>query len=812
MRDMLGTRLVLFFFNPEVDNAKTVGIAVQEAAEVASDHNFRVIGVGTGSSASTLSRFAEEQGYTFPVLDDSSGRITKKLRLQIPVAILGIDADGYVSFGLASFAPGDEATASARDQLRPALRIGDPAETSDGELLSFPEAPQLNVVSLASGDTVSIESLRGKAAIVIFFLHTCPHCHHALEAIEKIMKGLPDEQKPELVAISVQNSPAAIRKALADLNLDFFTPYLDPGGKAAERWGVTGGVPVVTVIDAEGRIRHRSQGWSEKRDGGMLRMRVAAATGANVPMLLNAKGFTGNDACGVCHEQEYATWQYTKHATAFDTLVTHGADRRKDCVGCHVVGYEEKGGYDFATRPAHLEDVGCESCHGRGGPHLSPTFVPVVESGEDKGKKDYAQVCSTCHNPTHSLGFEFDTFHPLVSHATIAGMSNEERAGLLEGGPSRDLLPTSADHVGSLACQSCHTKEFETWGAIQEYATWQYTKHATAFDTLVTHGADRRKDCVGCHVVGYEEKGGYDFATRPAHLEDVGCESCHGRGGPHLSPTFVPVVESGEDKGKKDYAQVCSTCHNPTHSLGFEFDTFHPLVSHATIAGMSNEERAGLLEGGPSRDLLPTSADHVGSLACQSCHTKEFETWKASPHAHAVATLEAKGEATNTECLQCHTTAYGKPGGFPEGAKVADHGDLASVGCESCHGPGGDHIGENAKRVGTILSLGDKCDSCAILKVCGSCHDDANDPGFQFEVEQRINDQRHGTIESAATRAGESAFHMHDPEDTDASRSLARAAGRAHDRALLRHALDHTPAHGAERDHSETSDTPGDRG
>jgi len=648
MRDMLGTRLVLFFFNPEVDNAKTVGIAVQEAADVASDHNFRVIGVGTGSSASTLSRFAEEQGYTFPVLDDSSGLIAKKLRLQIPVAILGIDADGYVGFGLASFAPGDEATASARDQLRPALRIGDPTETGDGELLSFPEAPQLNVVSLGSGDTVSIESLRGKAAIVIFFLHTCPHCHHALEAIEKIMKGLPDEQKPELVAISVQNSPAAIRKALADLNLDFFTPYLDPGGKAAERWGVTGGVPVVTVIDAEGRIRHRSQGWSERRDGGMLRMRVAAATGANVPMLLNAKGFTGNDACGVCHEQEYATWQYTKHATAFDTLVTHGADRRKDCVGCHVVGYEEKGGYDFATRPAHLEDVGCESCHGRGGPHLSPTFVPVVESGEDKGKKDYAQVCSTCHNPTHSLGFEFDTFHPLVSHATIAGMSNEERAGLLEGGPSRDLLPTSADHVGS--------------------------------------------------------------------------------------------------------------------------------------------------------------------LACQSCHTKEFETWKASPHAHAVATLEAKGEATNTECLQCHTTAYGKPGGFPEGAKVADHGDLASVGCESCHGPGGDHIGENAKRVGTILSLGDKCDSCAILKVCGSCHDDANDPGFQFEVEQRIDDQRHGTIESAATRAGESAFHMHDPEDTDASRSLARAAGRAHDRALLRHALDHAPVHGAERGHSKTSDAPGGRG
>ena len=46
-----------------------------------------------------------------------------------------------------------------------------------------------------------------------------------------------------------------------------------------------------------------------------------------------------------------------------------------------------------------------------------------------------------------------------------------------------------------------------------------------------------------------------------------------------------------------------------------------------------------------------------------------------------------------------------------------------------------------------------------ILKVCGTCHDDANDPGFEFEVEKRIEAQRHGTIESAATKAGESAFH-----------------------------------------------------
>ena len=70
------------------------------------------------------------------------------------------------------------------------------------------------------------------------------------------------------------------------------------------------------------------------------------------------------------------------------------------------------------------------------------------------------------------------------------------------------------------------------------------------------------------------------------------------------------------------------------------------------------------------------------------------------------------------------------------------------MGCESCHGPGGDHVKPGATRRGTIVSLGDKCDSCVILQICGSCHDDANDPGFEFVVQEKIDRQRHGTIEA----------------------------------------------------------------
>ncbi len=53
-------------------------------------------------------------------------------------------------------------------------------------------------------------------------------------------------------------------------------------------------------------------------------------------------------------------------------------------------------------------------------------------------------------------------------------------------------------------------------------------------------------------------------------------------------------------------------------------------------------------------------------------------------------------------------------------------------------------MAEGAERRGTILALTDKCDSCVIMQICGSCHDEANDPGFEFELLDKIEAIRHG--------------------------------------------------------------------
>lgn len=89
-----------------------------------------------------------------------------------------------------------------------------------------------------------------------------------------------------------------------------------------------------------------------------------------------------------------------------------------------------------------------------------------------------------------------------------------------------------------------------------------------------------------------------------------------------------------------------------------------------------------------------TEPRFVGSEACRDCHLREYEDWLRTPHAQAFTLLEQEGEADNGTCQPCHTTGYGRPGGFM-GLQVTP--DRVHVGCESCHGPGEDHVRDPRK-------------------------------------------------------------------------------------------------------------------
>jgi hypothetical protein len=95
---------------------------------------------------------------------------------------------------------------------------------------------------------------------------------------------------------------------------------------------------------------------------------------------------------------------------------------------------------------------------------------------------------------------------------------------------------------------------------------------------------------------------------------------------------------------------------------------------------------------------------YEGSNRCRKCHIKEYRSWQKTAMAKAFevlkpgeraeektkAGLDPKKDYTkDADCLPCHTTGYGKPGGFVDIAKTPN---LAGVGCENCHGPGGTYL------------------------------------------------------------------------------------------------------------------------
>lgn len=165
---------------------------------------------------------------------------------------------------------------------------------------------------------------------------------------------------------------------------------------------------------------------------------------------------------------------------------------------------------------------------------------------------------------------------------------------LLEDFPRWEDAPGAPTWVGSAACKDCHPGI---------YAQWKQTPHSVAFSTLEGKGVADDPECVRCHTVGWT-RGGFgsewsrthsSFWTREKtpHLEDVGCENCHGPGSKHVKDpadrsVFGAWREQGKSMWKSPPKNACALCHDPDNSVPFqkagayEAD-FLPVVDHHDV-------------------------------------------------------------------------------------------------------------------------------------------------------------------------------------------------------------------------------------
>ncbi len=146
-------------------------------------------------------------------------------------------------------------------------------------------------------------------------------------------------------------------------------------------------------------------------------------------------------------------------------------------------------------------------------------------------------------------------------------------------------------------------------------------------------------------------------------------------------------------------------------------------------------------------------ATFVGSKACQECHDHAFKIWAESAHAKATNTLEdlkhPSGRQYDPECMKCHTTGFEHPGGYHypianlaawkpgppanvNPVQLEQHNTLMrGVGCESCHGPGSEHVNKPAnKMIRDAMNPFRKLpqEKMVLLnRFCIQCHDSEND-------------------------------------------------------------------------------------
>ena len=122
---------------------------------------------------------------------------------------------------------------------------------------------------------------------------------------------------------------------------------------------------------------------------------------------------------------------------------------------------------------------------------------------------------------------------------------------------------------------------------------------------------------------------------------------------------------------------------------------------------------------------------YVSATACQQCHEQAYLQWSATRHAFAYETLLKKERYFDAGCVSCHTTGFGYSTGFQIGDSDSM---LKGVQCETCHGPGKQHVGNPKKsniRSGADTSL------------CLQCHDTKHSPGFSEVVALHSKDVDH---------------------------------------------------------------------
>ncbi len=137
---------------------------------------------------------------------------------------------------------------------------------------------------------------------------------------------------------------------------------------------------------------------------------------------------------------------------------------------------------------------------------------------------------------------------------------------------------------------------------------------------------------------------------------------------------------------------------------------------------------SGLL-GQRAKVPLAGGLTYVGSPSCSRCHPYEYGKASSQRHSQAYATLEKAGSHLDPECVICHVVGLDYEEGFVSARQTPE---LTGVGCETCHGPGAEHVRTGGKAV-----------TCGPRLSCLSCHNPEHSGQYAGHEKEFLEKMRH---------------------------------------------------------------------
>lgn len=137
--------------------------------------------------------------------------------------------------------------------------------------------------------------------------------------------------------------------------------------------------------------------------------------------------YVGVETCRACHPNTVKKWESTKHARAYEPLISDprdaGRNRENDaaCITCHTTGFEYIGGFTTLATTPHLKGNQCENCHGPGSRHAAAPADLDLRAAMKRSRDDFDSNhrCVKCHDTDNDPHFNFATYWPRIMHSKL---------------------------------------------------------------------------------------------------------------------------------------------------------------------------------------------------------------------------------------------------------------------------------------------------------------------------------------------------------------------------------------------------------